>query len=62
MGIEIPPAPRKKRLKPAPKEDRTQVRLGKSTNELFINYLILGVTVGLVFSGLLIFVIKLCTN
>tara|TARA_B110000046_G_scaffold107402_1_gene114800 strand:+ start:4021 stop:4200 length:180 start_codon:yes stop_codon:yes gene_type:complete len=59
MGIEIPPAPRKKRLKPAPKEDRTQVRFGDSK---FSNYLFLGVTIAFIFSGLLIFVIKLCTN
>jgi hypothetical protein len=59
MGMEIPPAPRKKRLKPAPKEDRTQVRLG---NLKFSNYLVLGITIAFIFSGLLIFVIKLCTN
>tara|TARA_B110000467_G_C18312252_1_gene478905 strand:+ start:32 stop:253 length:222 start_codon:yes stop_codon:yes gene_type:complete len=73
MGTMIPPSPREireilerienskssRKVSPVPKEQTTQVRLGDSK---FSNYLALGVTIAFIFSGLLIFVIKLCTN
>jgi len=56
MGMQIPPRPEEKRLEPAPKEDRYQIKLSTS----FQNQIIVGITIAFVFSGLVIFVLKIC--